>query len=121
MQRGRAYTVSEEPAGIPLAGPEGRKYIQGYGCPVYGLGEPYYSELMLVRGYKDVLEWFQKVHWDAEYENDEIIIFDDGDDEGEVGAGTGGAKGGEPSGWGASDVWGGDEPKEDVEAENGQA
>jgi hypothetical protein len=45
---------------------------------VYSLGEPYYSELMLPKGYKTVINWFQEVVIGGEeYENPEIIIKSD--------------------------------------------
>lgn len=51
---------------------------------MFSLGEPYYSELMLPKGYKEILRWFQEVAADEEYENPEFERVDsaeDGDDE----------------------------------------
>ncbi|KAI9745257.1 MAG: hypothetical protein M1818_001536 [Claussenomyces sp. TS43310] len=84
LKRGRAYVLSDGPANIPLAGPAGRKHFQSYGCPSYSLGEPHYTEVMLPKGYRLVLDWFQKVHETANYENEEIIIHDNDDDDDEI-------------------------------------
>jgi hypothetical protein len=84
-QRGRAYTISPEPAGTFIAPHNGRKRVPAYGCPVFSLGEPYYNEALLPKGYKTVLDWFQEVALDPEYENPELQRFDVGgeDDESE--------------------------------------
>jgi hypothetical protein len=84
-QRGRAYLISPEPAGTFIAPHNGRKRIPAYGCPVFSLGEPYYNEALLPKGYKTVLDWFQEVALDPEYENPEFQRFDVGgeDDESE--------------------------------------
>ncbi len=85
VQRGRAYIISTKPASTPLAPSEGNSYTNPdddtittsdcYGCPVYSLGEPYYSELMLPKGYKVVLDWFQEVSASGEdYKNPEVVI-----------------------------------------------
>jgi hypothetical protein len=84
-KRGRAYTISPEPAGTFIAPHNGRKLVPAYGCPVFSLGEPYYNEALLPKGYKTVLDWFQEVALDPEYENPEFQRFDVGgeDDESE--------------------------------------
>jgi len=61
LARSRAYRLSDEPEGTFLVGPEGNKRSFGHGSPVFSLGEPFYSECMLPKGYKSVLNWFQEV------------------------------------------------------------
>jgi hypothetical protein len=68
-QRGRAYLISPEPAGTFLCDSLGTKRIHACGCPVFSLSEPYYSETMLPKGYKTVLNWFQEVAADTDYAN----------------------------------------------------
>ncbi|KAF4612813.1 hypothetical protein G7Y89_g15559 [Cudoniella acicularis] len=83
-KKGRAYIVSSEPSGTFLAGPRGRKKVEAHGCPVFSLGEPYYSEMLLVRGYKAVLDWMAEVGYDRGYENPKLERLDfggEGDDE----------------------------------------
>ncbi|RDL35900.1 Uncharacterized protein BP5553_06512 [Venustampulla echinocandica] len=79
--RGRVYIISDEPDDTFLAGPKGRKRIPAYGCPVFSLGEPYYSETMLPKGYKTVLNWFQEVADDLEYLNPSFERIDIGGEE----------------------------------------
>ncbi|CZR69870.1 uncharacterized protein PAC_19770 [Phialocephala subalpina] len=79
---GRAYIVSPEPATFLVADENGRKRIPAYGCPVFSLGEPYYAETMLIKGYKIVLDWFLEVAADPDYENPKFErLGDDSDDE----------------------------------------
>ncbi|TVY76155.1 hypothetical protein LSUE1_G007513, partial [Lachnellula suecica] len=78
LDRGRAYFISPEPAGTFLAGPEGAKYIPATGCPVFSLSEPYYSETMLPKGYKVVVDWFQEVAADPDYANPKFERIDVG-------------------------------------------
>lgn len=52
-----------------IAGPDGTKSIPAHGCPVFSLGEPYYTETMLAKGYKTVVGWFQEVAGDPAYVN----------------------------------------------------
>ncbi|KAM3080836.1 hypothetical protein ACMFMG_004791 [Clarireedia jacksonii] len=61
LARSRVYTLSSEPEGTFLVGPEGNKRSLGHGSPVFSLGEPFYTECMLPKGYKTVLQWFQEV------------------------------------------------------------
>jgi hypothetical protein len=78
------YIISPEPAGTSLAGPEGTKHIAAYGCPVFSLSEPYYSETMLPKGYKTLVDWFQEVAADPDYANpkfERIDVGDESDDE----------------------------------------
>lgn len=80
-KRGRAYIVSTEPANIALAGVAGSRTVQAFGCPTYSIGEPYYPELMLVKGLQVILDQFEIVHSDlskyGDYENDQVLIFED--------------------------------------------
>jgi len=43
------------------------------------LGEPYYSESMLPKGYKTIIDWFQEVGLDPEYANPTFQRYDDDD------------------------------------------
>ena len=72
--------VSQEPCGTFLAGPEGRKTVDAHGCPVFSLGEPYYSEAMLPKGYKTVMDWLQEVASNLHYANPVFERYDDGED-----------------------------------------
>ena len=87
LQRGRAFLVSQEPCGTFIAGPEGRRLIPAHGCPVFSLGEPYYTETMLAKGYKTVIEWLQEVARDPGYFNPVFARLEsDSDEEEEVDA-----------------------------------
>ncbi|TVY23806.1 hypothetical protein LHYA1_G006774 [Lachnellula hyalina] len=84
LDRGRAFLISPEPAGTFLSGPEGTKRIQACGCPIFSLAEPYYSETMLPKGYKTILNWFYDVASDPNYANpkfERIDIGGESDDE----------------------------------------
>lgn len=85
LQRGRAYLISEEPCGTFIAGPEGSKREPAHGCPIFSLGEPYYTEAMLPRGYKTVVDWFQEVAANPDYANPQFVRFDSGDSDEEEG------------------------------------
>jgi hypothetical protein len=63
-----------------MAGPEGRKLVPAHGCPAFSLGVPYYSETMLPKGYKTVLDWFQEVATEPEFRNPEYTRHDDDDE-----------------------------------------
>jgi hypothetical protein len=76
--------TSQEPCGTFIAGPEGRKHIEAHGCPVFSLGEPYYSETMLPKGYKTVVDWFTDVASDPEYANPVFVRHDDDDSDAET-------------------------------------
>jgi hypothetical protein len=80
-QRGRVYILSSEPEGSFLADHKGRKYIPSYGCPVYSLGEPYYAEAMLPKGYTTIIDWFQEVGLDPDYANPVLERFDEESDD----------------------------------------
>jgi hypothetical protein len=47
------------------------------------LGEPYYAESVLPKGYKTIIDWFQEVGLDPNYANPKLQRFDveEGDDE----------------------------------------
>lgn len=86
-QRGRAFYVSDEPCGTFLAGAEGNRNVPAHGCPVFSLGEPYYAETMLPKGYKTIVDWFQEVAADPNYANPNLVRFDDDDTDEEEQAG----------------------------------
>lgn len=49
------------------------------------MGEPHYTEAMLPRGYKTVIDWFQEVAADSDYyANPELVRLDDDDDDSEA-------------------------------------
>jgi hypothetical protein len=81
IQRGRTYITSPEPASVFLSPPDGTKRIPAYGSPVFSLSEPYYSECMLPKGYKTIIDWFEEVAADPEYENPLFQRYDDEDEE----------------------------------------
>lgn len=83
MKRGRAYIVSDEPCGTFIVGPEGNRHVPAHGCPAFSLGEPYYAETMLPRGYKTVVDWFREVAADPKYANPQLVRFDYGDSDDE--------------------------------------
>lgn len=80
-KKARSYIISDEPKGTFIAGPEGKKGVSGYGAPSFSLGEQYYSEMMLVRGYDTVLQWFAEVGNDREYENPVFERYDLSEDD----------------------------------------
>lgn len=55
LERTRVYMVSDEPEGQYVTGPQGNRQIDAYGAPVFSLGEPYYTECLLPKGYKTIL------------------------------------------------------------------
>lgn len=75
------YLVSSEPCDTFLAGPEGARDIVAHGCPVFSLGEPYYAETMLPKGYKTIIDWFEEVAADPHYINPNFVRFDDDNDD----------------------------------------
>lgn len=79
-KRGRTYITSEEPCGTFLAGPNGHRRVEAYGSPTFSLGESFYTEAMLPKGYKTIIDWFQEVAEDSDYANPEIVRFDHDDD-----------------------------------------
>ncbi|RDW76955.1 hypothetical protein BP6252_05008 [Coleophoma cylindrospora] len=76
-KRGRVYIVSDKPCGMFLAGPEGHRMVAGYGAPVFSLGVPYYTELLLPKGYRAVIDWIQEVADTPGYENPVFQGMDD--------------------------------------------
>ncbi|KUJ13645.1 uncharacterized protein LY89DRAFT_144664 [Mollisia scopiformis] len=87
INHGRGYLVSNEPGGVFLADYNGRKRIPAYGCPVFSLGEPYYAETLLPKGYKTVVDWFQEVASDRDYANPKFDRYDFGGSDNEEEAG----------------------------------
>ena len=84
-QKARAYSTSPHPVNTLISGPRGTRKVTAHGTNTYSLGEPYYSELMLPKGYKAVIDWFQEVaEAGGEYKNQvaERIVEDD-EEEGE--------------------------------------
>ncbi|KAF7893871.1 hypothetical protein EAF00_007385 [Botryotinia globosa] len=83
--RGRVYLNSPEPAGTYLAGPDGTRRIIAFGSPVFSLSEPYYTECLLPKGYRTVIDFFQEVaDWDSqggEYVNPTFVRMDDGEED----------------------------------------
>ncbi|KAF7939259.1 uncharacterized protein EAE97_007339 [Botrytis byssoidea] len=83
--RGRVYLNSPEPAGTYLAGPDGTRRIIALGSPVFSLSEPYYTECLLPKGYRTVIDFFQEVaDWDSqggEYVNPTFVRMDDGEED----------------------------------------
>ncbi|KAI9642127.1 hypothetical protein NHQ30_008928 [Ciborinia camelliae] len=81
--RGRVYATSPEPAGTYLAGPEGNRHFPAFGCPIFSLSEPYYTECLLPKGYHTVIDFFHEVaDGDAqggEYVNPTFVRVDDGE------------------------------------------
>ncbi|KAL5330515.1 hypothetical protein ACEPPN_000032 [Leptodophora sp. 'Broadleaf-Isolate-01'] len=88
LKRGRAYVQSEEPVGTFLCDHKGSKRVHAYGCPVFSSGEPYYSETMMPKAHRVVVDWFKEVAADPEYENPQLVRFDFGGEEDEVGPQT---------------------------------
>ncbi|KAI9825982.1 MAG: hypothetical protein M1819_007483 [Sarea resinae] len=100
--RGRAYLLSDLPAGMPIYGTEEtelsdsvhghyREYsdeVHGgsgiYGCNSYSGGEEQYTESVLPRCYHDILDYFDEVFSDPTFVNPEIMVFDGKDDEEDV-------------------------------------
>lgn len=65
-----------------MAGHEGTKRIEAHGCPVFSLGEPYYSETMLPKGHKTVVNWFEEVAAHPGYSNPGFFRYGDDEDSG---------------------------------------
>ncbi|KIW15293.1 hypothetical protein PV08_05338 [Exophiala spinifera] len=71
--RARAYFVSPQKLERPMAG---RKE---FGCNCYASGEEFYQENAIVRSWKSILDWFNRLYADPDFEE---VPFD-GDDGGE--------------------------------------
>lgn len=64
-QKARAYITTNAPLGTPIANPGGNPhtvYFTSYGCPVFSAGEPYYTELALIKSKGLVLPWMTEVY-----------------------------------------------------------
>lgn len=72
-----------------ICGPKGTKRIAAHGCPCFSLNEPYYSELMLPKGYKTIIDWFNEVAADPKYMNPEYktVTIDGAGNENDTGPG----------------------------------
>lgn len=83
--RGRVYLNSPEPAGTFLAGPDGNRRVSAFGCPVFSLSEPFYTECLLPKGYSTVIDFFHEVAevdiHDGGYVNPEFVRIDDGEED----------------------------------------
>ncbi|KAJ8060768.1 hypothetical protein OCU04_011072 [Sclerotinia nivalis] len=83
--RGRVYLNSPEPEGTYLAGPHGTRHVTAFGSPVFSLGESYYTECLLPKGYHTVIDFFHEVaDWDSqggEYVNPTFVRIDDGEED----------------------------------------
>ncbi|UKZ94983.1 uncharacterized protein TrAFT101_009833 [Trichoderma asperellum] len=74
-KRARAYGLSHEPVGTPLAPPEGNLElcIPSLGLPCLSSCEPMYVESIFIRARSHILSHLQEVALDAEYENPLIV------------------------------------------------
>jgi len=81
LKRGRAYVQSEDPVGVFMADHNGSKKVHAYGCPVFSSGEPYYSETMMSKAHRVIVDWFREVAADPEYENPQFARMDFGGEE----------------------------------------
>lgn len=106
IKRGRAYVQSEEPVGTYICDHKGSRRVHGYGCPAFSSGEPYYSETMIPKAYRAVVDWFKEVAADEKYENPNLVRFDFGGEDDEPG----------PQTWDGIDV----EAMEEVEGGQGE-
>ncbi|APA15947.1 hypothetical protein SS1G_09155 [Sclerotinia sclerotiorum 1980 UF-70] len=83
--RGRIYMNSPEPEGTYLAGPHGTRHFRAFGSPVFSLGESYYTECLLPKGYHTVIDFFHEVaDWDSqggEYVNPTFVRIDGGEED----------------------------------------
>ncbi|OJJ78636.1 uncharacterized protein ASPGLDRAFT_182350 [Aspergillus glaucus CBS 516.65] len=61
LARGRAYVVSPEPRGVPVPG------IEEHGCNCFASGEELNIECVMGAAWKEMVQWFEKVHADPEY------------------------------------------------------
>jgi hypothetical protein len=70
-KRARAYLVSPEPLGVPLAPPEGNLElnIPPLGLPCFSSSEPMHVETILIRARSHILSYLQDVAVDPDYEN----------------------------------------------------
>lgn len=57
------YITGNEPAGTPIANTGGNPntvLYTSYGCPVFASGEPFHSELLLIKARDDMIPWMVK-------------------------------------------------------------
>lgn len=59
------------PEGVPG---EGTSRTPAHGCPCFSLNEPHLSELMLPKGYKTIIDWFNEVADDLDYINPKFTV-----------------------------------------------
>ncbi|KAF3768526.1 hypothetical protein M406DRAFT_44771 [Cryphonectria parasitica EP155] len=63
-EKARMYIVCGETAGTPIANSNGNPdtiTYTNYGCAVLSSGEPYYSELTLIKAKTHILQWMEEV------------------------------------------------------------
>ncbi|KAJ4422386.1 hypothetical protein N0V82_002941 [Gnomoniopsis sp. IMI 355080] len=63
--KARAYITCSTPLNHPMANPGGNIYSHyhtAYGCPVFSSGEPYHTELTLIKAKGVVLPWMNEVY-----------------------------------------------------------
>ncbi|KAM0245487.1 hypothetical protein ACHAQJ_010547 [Trichoderma viride] len=77
-KRARAYLVSPEPLGVPLAPPEGNSElsIPPLGLPCFSSSDPMFVETILVQARPHILSYLQDVANDPDYENPPITLAD---------------------------------------------
>lgn len=65
IQKAHAYITCSTPLDHPMANPGGNPYSHyhtNYGCPVLSSGEPYHTELILIKAKGVVLPWMDEVY-----------------------------------------------------------
>ena len=67
-KRCRGYFVSRSPIETPMVGRE------EHGCNCYASGEHHYQENAFVRCWKHILDWFNMLHVNPEYEEVEFEV-----------------------------------------------
>ncbi|KAJ6790121.1 hypothetical protein PWT90_05652 [Aphanocladium album] len=74
-KKARGYTVSEQPLGTPLSGPDGNpaERIPPLGFPCYSSGEPSLDELCFISAMEDGLSYLDEVANSPSYENPEVM------------------------------------------------
>ncbi|KAH8692987.1 Arb2 domain-containing protein [Talaromyces proteolyticus] len=74
--RCRAYVLSAQPVEWPVPG------TLEYGCNTYSSGEPMHSEATIVSCWRNMLQWLDKLHASPSYEEVELIIQEQVEDDG---------------------------------------